>query len=272
MKEVESHQRVSKRLGSAYYYYSFGFFVACLWLRLVVMDSDGYQLALFFMLIAGVAFATGALFTGRTWCNYFSLSPSLRSFIPMRAILTPKRVSQCASCTACKSACPDINPATGYWMEMGLSSKKNAYFAFPGVTLAFYVYFYFQSGIWAYHLNARWRNQSSLIQCAFDSATSAVAAISRSFQSMPPVAAAAFVLCAGGIASFVLLESIESVTKNTFHGRRDSTAMLRIRHILFGGAAASAFLISGALASQAALATFPAPARVIGTLPVVLQL
>jgi polyferredoxin len=267
---IQRKRRPSLRFEQYYYYVNFGFFAGFLWLRLIAMGRDGYSIALFFILIAVVAFATGTLFTGRTWCNYFCPVSIVEKVYTEGRTSIPRRNSQCATCTACKSACPDINPASGYLKEMGLMSKRIAYFGFPGIAIAFYLFFYYQTGIWTYHLSSRFGSQSGLMYRALDCAATTSSAVGHFLQGMPYAAAAAVALSGGAFLSITLFMAIETVTTKFFDRRGHRAGKAWVRHILFGTAAAAAFLISGALASEAALRTLLPAIRIAGTLPVCL--
>jgi 4Fe-4S binding domain len=267
---IQRKRRPSLRFEKYYYYVNFGFLVAFLWLRLIAMDKDGYSISLFFVLIASVAFATGALFTGRTWCNYYCPVSIVEKIYTEGRASIPKRNSQCATCTACKSACPDINPASGYLKEMGLPSKRIAYFGFPGLGIAFYLYFYYQTGIWTYHLSSRFGSQPGLMYRALDCAASTSSAVGHFLQGMPYAAAAAVALSGGAFLSITLFMAIETATTKFLDRRGHLAGKARVRHILFGTAATAAFLICGGLASEAALRSLDPAIRIAGALPVCL--
>ena len=82
--------------------------------------------------------AVGVVFTGKTWCNYVCPVSFVEKLYTEPRGLRDTPNSQCATCTACKPACPDINEENSYWKEILAPAKARAYFAFPGVVLAFY--------------------------------------------------------------------------------------------------------------------------------------
>jgi polyferredoxin len=267
---IQRKRRVSLRYEKFYYYIAFAFFLGALWLRLVIMDSDGYQIALFFILVSGVAFATGVLFTGRTWCNYLCPVSIVEKLYAEASASIPKRSSQCDTCTACKSACPDINLATGHWKEIGLPSKRFAYFAFPGVALAFYLYFYYQSGLLTDFVSSPWAKEAGFVQSALAAAVIGITTVCGFIQNMPATVAPAFVLCAGAAMSFAFFFAIEWATSRALHGQIDPLIAPRIRHHVFGTAAIAAFLISGTLAGEGALSSLAPTVRIAAALPVCL--
>ena len=111
--------------------------------------------------------AVGFAFTGKTWCNYVCPVSFVEKLYTEPRGLRDTPNSQCATCTACKPACPDINEENSYWKEILAPAKARAYYAFPGVVLAFYTYYYLQAGTWAYYFGGAWTNQAGLIRTAF---------------------------------------------------------------------------------------------------------
>jgi len=157
-------RRASPWLQAHGYDLAFALLGVSLWLRLVATNGDGRALAAFLVLLSAAAVAVGVAFTGKTWCNYICpVSFVERLYTEPRGLRdTPN--SQCTTCTACKPACPDINEENSYWKEILSPAKARAYFAFPGVVLAFYAYFFLQAGTWAYYFGGSWTNQPNLIR------------------------------------------------------------------------------------------------------------
>ena len=71
-----------------------------------------------------------------------------------------------SKCTACKKSCPDINEENGYWKEISSKSRRRIYFAFPGLVLGFYSYYFLQAGSWDYYFSGSWTNQPQLWRSA----------------------------------------------------------------------------------------------------------
>ena len=60
---------------------------------------------------------------------------------------------------ACKKHCPDIDLEQGYWKEMPeaeVRGRRLAYFAWPGVVTAFYVYYFLVAESWDYYFSGAW--------------------------------------------------------------------------------------------------------------------
>jgi hypothetical protein len=117
-------RRVSARFEEHYYFVPFFMFFAGLWLRLIWTNGDGVAIAAFFVLISLVALAFGVLFTGKTWCNYICPVSFIEKIYTEPHGLRETQNSQCAKCSACKKACPDINEENGYWKEIESAAKR----------------------------------------------------------------------------------------------------------------------------------------------------
>ena len=108
------------------------------------------------IVLAGFAFTVDSVYTGKTWCNYVCPISFVEKIYTEPRNLRPTANSQCVKCTACKAACPDINEENSYWKDIRLPAKRHVYFSFPGLVLAFYVYYYLQAGTWEYYFGGGW--------------------------------------------------------------------------------------------------------------------
>lgn len=197
-------RKASPWLEEHYYYIMFGVFAFALWLRLVAINGNTVALASFFVLISIVALIFGALFTGKTWCNYFCPVSLIEKINTEPHGLRETNNSQCVKCTACKKSCPDINQENGYWKEIGLRSKRFAYYAFPGLTFSFFLYYYLQSGDWNYYFTGNWADQESLMYRVFSPGYNQWTAGFFFFEGMPRAVSAVLTLVAGSLAGFAL--------------------------------------------------------------------
>jgi len=251
------HRRAGKWLQAHFYHVSFGVLVFSLWVRLVATNGDGYMLAIFLVVIAAAALTTDALFTGKTWCNYVCPISFVEKLYTEPRNLRTTANSQCEKCTACKSACPDINEENSYWKEIQLPAKRHVYLAFPGVVLAFYVFYYLQAGSWDYYFGGRWTNQVGLIRTAFLPGTDAQTAGFFFWPSLPRAAAAAVTLLLGAVGSFALFSMLErTVGPWLIRSGRVSDAA-GVRHITFTIAAFTAFLTFYSFAGAPTLRLVP---------------
>jgi Cyclic nucleotide-binding domain len=235
-------RRASPRLQKNYYYVVFAVFIVSLWLRLVATNGNGEALALFLAAAALAALGVGAIFTGKTWCNYFCPVSFVEKIYTEPRGLRPTANSQCEKCTACKSSCPDINEENGYWKEILSAPKRFVYFAFPGVVFAFYFYYYLQSGTWEYYFGGTWTNQPGILRTAFLAGTDSETA-GFFFQPSEPRALAAFAtLALGALASFGLFYLIERLAGPRLARRNKEMDEASVRHLLFTVAAFAAFV------------------------------
>jgi hypothetical protein len=250
-------RRAGKWLQAHAYHVSFAVLFGSLWLRLVATNGDGYLLAMFLVAISVAALATDALFTGKTWCNYVCPISFVEKIYtePRNLRATPN--SQCQKCTACKPACPDINEENSYWKEILHPAKRDVYFSFPGLVLAFYGFYYLQAGSWDYYFGGRWTNQIGLIRTAFLPGSDARTAGFFFWPAVPRAAAAVITLLLGAACSLSLFSLLERpfgrwLIKN---GRVGDEA--GVRHIMFTLAAFTAFVTFYSFAGAPTLRLLP---------------
>ena len=185
--------------------------IVCLTLRLVATNGSATWLAGFFGVVIAAAIVTSFVYGGKTWCNFLcpvGLVEKIHTE-PSRSAsgAAHSMTSQCAPCVACKRHCPDIDLEQGYWKEaIGADghSRRLAYFAWPGIVAAFYVYYYLVSGSWSYYFSGAWAYERALPSKAFDPGFTFAPAI-------PRVLAAPLTLIAFGAASYGVFSTIERV-------------------------------------------------------------
>src|SRR5262249_1098345 len=194
-------RRASSWLEGDYYTVAFSIFFASLLLRLTATNGNGRAIALFFIVLSVAALAVGALYTGKTWCNYICPLSFIEKIYTEPHGLRETANSQCAKCTACKNTCPDINEENGYWKEIGLPAKRNVYFAFPGVVFGFYFYYFLQAGTWGYYFGGRWTDEPDVVRTAFLPGTNARTAGFFFFPGVPRALAAILTLALCALAS-----------------------------------------------------------------------
>lgn len=251
------HRRAGDWLQSHAYHVAFAIFMVCLWLRLVATNGDGHALLVFLLVLCAGAVVTGALYTGKTWCNYFCPVSFVEKLYTEPRGLRDTVNSQCATCTACRPACPDINEENSYWKEVRLPSKRDVYYAFPGVVLAFYAYYYFQSGGWDYYFGGRWTNEPGLVATAFSAGVDARSAGLAAWPSLPRAVASALTLLAGVAASTVAFRTAEPMLARILARRGHESDDAYQRHVMFSAAAFTAFIIFYSFAGAPTLRLVP---------------
>jgi hypothetical protein len=246
-------RRASATLERNYYYVALSMFFVGLWLRLIWTNGDGVAIAIFFVLLSLMALLVGVLFTGKTWCNYVCPVSFIEKIYTEPHGLRETPNSQCTKCTACKKACPDINEENGYWKEIQSKPKRFAYFVFPGLVLGFYSYYFLQAGTWDYYFGGSWTDEPGVILRAFlpgfDEQT-------QGFFFLPgvPRAVAAFLtLAASGLLSLEIFTLLERPVGRWLRQRDPGTSVIRVRHVMLGLAAFSAFTIFYTFAGQPTL-------------------
>ncbi len=246
-------RRVSGWWQANYYYTTFGFLFASLWLRLVATNGHGTALASFLVLLSLAALAFGAMFTGKTWCNYVCPVSLVEKIYTEPRGLRSTPNSQCAKCTACKPACPDINQENGYWKEIRSAPKRFAYFAFPGLVFSFYFYFYLQSGTWDYYFGGRWTNEPDVLRSAFLPGHDPLTAGFFFLPSTPRALSALLTLALGALLSFGLFRLIEQFVGGRLRRRGVGMDEASVRHLMFTTAAFVAFITFYAFAGAPTL-------------------
>ncbi len=245
-------RRASKRFELNYYYAAFTIFFLALWLRLIATNGDGPMLGLGFVAITALAFLVGAIYTGRTWCNYLCPLSFIEKIYTEPHGLRETSNSQCDKCTACKKFCPDINEENGYWKEISLNSKRLVYFAFPGLVFGFYFYYFLQAGNWDYYFGGSWTNQPDLWRTAFTPGVDGQTAGFYFASSIPRAVAAFFTLLISALISVAVFHLLE---KTLGSYQRDDA--IRIRHIALSLAAYAAFILFYTFAGAPSLRKLP---------------
>ena len=222
--------------------------IACLSLRLVATNGSDVWLAGFLGAVVVTAIAVSFVYSGKTWCNFVcpvGLVEKLYTEPARSAHGTGELTSQCAPCVACKKHCPDIDLEQGYWKEASEPSRRLAYFAWPGIVVGFYVYYYLVAGDWSYYFSGRWAYERDLPDQL----------LGRGFYfapEIPRVVAAPLTLVAFGAASYLVFAAIERAALAV---KKDA---VRVRHVMLAIAGLVAFNAFYCFAGQPSLDRLPA--------------
>ena len=239
---VGGKRRAGPWLQAHAYHVVFAVFAVSLWLRLVATNGDGHALVAFVLALCVAAVVTGAVFTGKTWCNYVCPVSFVEKLYTEPRGLRDTPNSQCGTCTACRPACPDINEENSYWKEVLLPAKRDVYFAFPGVVVAFYGYYLLQSGTWDYYFGGSWTNDPGLFRTAFLPGVDGRTAGFFFWPRLPCAVAAAVTLVAGGALSLAAFRGLEPVIGRVLARRGAGEDAAGLRTTLFALAAVAAFV------------------------------
>jgi hypothetical protein len=211
----------------------------------------------FFVLLSAAAFLYGAVYTGKTWCNFICPVSFVEKIYTEPHGLRETPNSQCGRCTACKRSCPDINEENGYWKEIASRPKRFISFAFPGLVFGFYFYYFLQAGTWDYYFGGSWTNQPGLYRSAFLPGHDA---LTRGFYFLPRIpraAAALLVLAACGLLSFGVFTLVERIVARLRRGSAPGTDGMRVRHLTQSVAAFTALVIFYTFAGAPTLRLVP---------------
>ncbi len=154
--------------------------IAGLCLRLLVVNSNTFGLALLLSLTALAALVVGWAYGGKAWCQYVCPMAPVQTILtgPRSVFGSPAHVqtntrvtqSMCrtvtdtgqvrSACVACQSPCIDIDAERAYWATLkGKRGLNWAWGSYPGLVLAFFLIIklesrggldYLRSGMWAY--------------------------------------------------------------------------------------------------------------------------
>ena len=133
----------------------FSLFLA-LTLRLTILNFNHFYLLAFFVFIFLSAFVINLIYTGKSWCNYFCPVGVVERIYCLSNANNHMRNSACTTCTACTKNCPDIDMENNYWKSSINTQKSFTFYSFSGLILGFYLYFYLQSGSFAYYFSGDW--------------------------------------------------------------------------------------------------------------------
>jgi hypothetical protein len=200
-------RKMSDWMGKNYLLVQLGLMVIALSLRLMGTNGSALWLAAFLGVVAVAAIVTSFVYAGKTWCNFICPVGLVEKIHNEPAgdgasRATGDLTSQCAPCVACKKHCPDIDLEQGYWKEATERARRIAYFAWPGIVVAFYTYYFLVSPDgWQYYFDGTWtRDGAHPFEPGF-----------TFLPEIPVLVAAPLTLIAFGVASFALFHVIESV-------------------------------------------------------------
>ena len=161
-----------------HYYIQFWYLAAGILGRTLFCNSDRQCLAMAFMAIIGSAFATGILFGGKSWCQYFcpisviqatytgpgglldSKAHLASGAVKQSICRTPSPTGDLSACVGCSANCADTDLEKSYWKTVDSDQKRFMYYGLFGLIIAFYSYYYVYSGNWDYYMSGAWTHES----------------------------------------------------------------------------------------------------------------
>ncbi|HSD29861.1 MAG TPA: cyclic nucleotide-binding domain-containing protein [Vicinamibacteria bacterium] len=241
-------RRVPPRLELWFFPATLALLLVALVLRLVATNGDRLWLSGLLVALALAAFGTNAIYTGKTWCNFFCPVGFVeRVYTEPRSLLS-KANSQCDPCTACKRHCPDIDQENAYWKDVMSGGRRLAIYAFPGLVLGFYTYYWLRYGDWEAYFDGRWTRHP----------VDAALVVGEGFffaPRVPAVLAATLTLVAFSVASYGLFRLLEKAI------RRWVGTDERSRHLGLALAAFTAFNLFYVFAGAPSLRRLPGGTR-----------
>jgi hypothetical protein len=253
-------RRASGWLAEHYLILQFAILWFALSLRLIATNGSAVWLAAFLVTLVVAAAIVSLVFGGKTWCNFICpvgvvekiyTEPVGKAFASKKG--TPIMTSACAPCVACKKHCPDIDLEQGYWKELPKRARV-VYFAWPGVVVAFYVYYWLYAGNWDYYFGGSWAYEREQPATWLDDGFYFAAGV-------PRVIAAPLTLIVFGAVSLALFAAIEAVWAERVSRDRAAddafAARLRVRHHMFAIAGFIAFVAFYFFAGQPSLRRLP---------------
>lgn len=196
-----------------------GLLLLFLTLRLLGANGTPWVLAAVLVVLSVAALGSGFVFRGKTWCNYICPVGFVERVYAEPVQLIGTANSQCATCTACKKSCPDIDQEQAWWKEPNVDRRRAAYFAWPGVVLGFYTWWWLRTGTWDAYFDGRWTTTS---------VTGADLAGPGLFfaSSVPWLVSAPLTLITFGAVSWGLFAGVERAAVSRFGEQATRTRML----------------------------------------------
>ena len=151
-------KKVDGWLADNYLFLQLGLMLVGLTLRLVATNGSAVWLSGFLITVVVAAAIVSLIYGGKTWCNFIcpvGVVEKIYTEPSRNAAGAGELNSQCAPCVACKKHCPDIDLEQGYWKELP-DRGRLVYFAWPGIVVAFYVYYWLYAGTWDYYFTGEW--------------------------------------------------------------------------------------------------------------------
>jgi Cyclic nucleotide-binding domain/4Fe-4S binding domain len=162
-------------LGKNYPYVQFGWLFVGLCGRILFFNADRLVLALWLLFTIAAAITVGYLYGGKSWCNYFCpMAPVQKIYSQPGGLLGSKAhmdgrtitQSMCrvvlpegkeqSACVACQNPCIDIDSERSYWDGLKKHEESFLRYAYVGLVVGYFVYYYLYAGNWDYYFSGAW--------------------------------------------------------------------------------------------------------------------
>ncbi len=236
-------------LGRNYLYLQFFLFYLGLNIRILFVNGHRLAMAIFLLLTIASAIAVGYLFKGRSWCQYFCpMAPvqmvytGPRGLLGTEAHLQPLQSitqSTCrtvdssgqekSACVSCQSPCIDIDSERSYWEGITRPDQKLVFYAYFGLMLGFYVFYFLYAGNWDYYYSGSWTHEEgqlgTLLNPGFYIFNHAI--------PIPKIIAAPLTLAVFGAASYFVCQFLENVYKAYLKRNNKYVNEEQVLHVCF---------------------------------------
>lgn len=252
-----AQRKVPPFLEQWFFVVTLGLLFLMLTMRLLATNGDGRWLGGLLGGLAVAAAVTNRIYTGKSWCNFFCPVGVVERIYTEPNSLPRTGNSQCARCTACKHHCPDIDQENAYWRDVTGAARRLATYAFPGLVLGFYCYYWLRAGTWEAYFDGRWTRVP----------VSADLVVGSGFffaPSIPALVAAPSSLLAFCAAAYVMFAALEALL------RRVVPDAERRRHLVLALASFTAFCVFYFFAGAPSIRQVPGATRAVAfAVPVV---
>ncbi|KEF40861.1 MAG: cyclic nucleotide-binding protein [Cyanobium sp. CACIAM 14] len=166
-------------LGKHYSRLQFAWLFVGLCGRILFFNADRLVLFAWLSFTIVCAIAVGWLYGGKSWCQYFCpMAPVQSVFSTPSGLLgsrahmsdTPITQSMCrnvqpdgseqSACVACQQPCIDIDAERTYWARLPTPAFTFERYAYVGLVVGYFLYYYLYAGNWEYYFSGIWLRQS----------------------------------------------------------------------------------------------------------------
>lgn len=161
-------------LARNHWYLQFGLLAAGVAGRLLFYNANRYVLAGAMLAVIVSAVVVGALYGGKTWCQYIcpvsvvqkvytepgglfeSKAAGAPAGLSQSTCRRPTSKGDSSSCVGCAALCSDIDLERHHWHNVGNRSRPFVYYGYFGLTVGFFTYFWWYAGSWDYFFSGLW--------------------------------------------------------------------------------------------------------------------
>ncbi len=156
----------------------FGWLFVGLCGRILFFNADRLVLAGWLLFTIAAAIAVGWLYGGKAWCQYFCPMAPVQAIYSTPAGLlgshahqSPRSITQSmcrtvlpngdeqSACVACQQPCIDIDAERMYWARLATPAFAFERYAYVGLVLGYFLYYYLYAGNWDYYFSGAWVRQ-----------------------------------------------------------------------------------------------------------------